>query len=188
MRDYVGSDNLENCVSAQFVPDRFNNANSALYLNNGYCAIPTDVYFLGGDFTFSAWIKVINFPSWSCPFDCGNTAYQDNVVFWLTPGNIYLEIYDNGVDNNIIGNTPLTLNQWDFLVGVLSGTNLIIYVNGVEMATNPSAHDPLDISRTHCYIGYCNSGNGNIYAYMDEIRLYTRALSPSEIVTLMNIP
>ena len=53
--------NLTIKLNGSFAPDRFGNANSALYLNNGYAMAPPGIYFdctIG--FTVMTWIKVIS--------------------------------------------------------------------------------------------------------------------------------
>ncbi len=54
--DIVGGADLYNGVSYSLTTDRFGNANSAIYLNNGYLQVPTGVYF-SGDFTVNCEIR-----------------------------------------------------------------------------------------------------------------------------------
>ena len=53
--------------------------NSYLWLNEGYVTVPPGVYF-NGDFTVSAWIKVIKFGGYQRVFDFGNGPNKENVM------------------------------------------------------------------------------------------------------------
>jgi hypothetical protein len=53
--DYIGQAHVSSLINASFVSDRFGNPKAALYLNNGYAAVPPGVYF-NSTFTITAWV------------------------------------------------------------------------------------------------------------------------------------
>lgn len=78
-------------------------------------------------------------------------------------------------------------NQWYSLVATFDGSNFKIYVNGVLKTSNPST-SPVAIgtSTDSIVLGYntWNAGAGYPYPFkgaMDDIRLYNRVLTTSEI-------
>jgi hypothetical protein len=55
LSDVVAGANLFGRLNYSFIYDRFGNANSAIYFNNGYLQGPPGVYF-SGYFTDTVWI------------------------------------------------------------------------------------------------------------------------------------
>jgi hypothetical protein len=122
---------------------------------------------------------------WSLNFNqSGSGAFRSGFVafYWFTGSNAY--------NLNAGGAQSLFVGSWNHIAvtydGTVTGTNL--YVNSV--ATNQSTHTPTAITYASnpLYLGYdTNSGNGQWYwGKMDEIRIYNRSLSASEILTLYN--
>ncbi len=85
------------------------------------------------------------------------------------------------------GNAPL--NEWQHLVGTFDGSSAKLFVNGVEICSKtltgaiPMSESPFLIS------GYIN-GNGQIIdeitGKIDDVRIYNRALSATEIQEVYN--
>jgi hypothetical protein len=79
----------------------------------------------------------------------------------------------------------LALNTWTHLAATYDGTTLRLYINGTQVGTRAAA-GPLLTSSGVLRLG----GNGIWGEYfkgrLDEIRIYNRALSPSEIQADMN--
>lgn len=80
----------------------------------------------------------------------------------------------------------ITAQQWNHVVGLYDGTNVRIFVNGVEGAADSYAGEITD-SQSPVTIGKLEgSGAYNIVGKVDEVRIYNRALSLSEIQALAN--
>lgn len=86
----------------------------------------------------------------------------------------------------------LTLNQWQFVCGTYSEANgPRVYRNGVEVtyslrtvgagATTSDAGNKL-------YIGNRSTNDKGWDGWIDEVRIYNRALTPSELLNIMNVP
>jgi hypothetical protein len=72
---------------------------------------------------------------------------------------------------------------WHHLAGVISTAGMKIYFDGTEIGTNPDGTDIAYPLGTSLFAGRHGSG-GTGYSfngYMDEVRIYTRALSVTEI-------
>jgi sulfatase modifying factor 1 len=160
----------------------FNFDGSGDYINIG------DELDMGtADFTLSAWVNgdpTMN--QWGRVFDKGYaSAYSlhrrgsDNHIGFemLNSGNFF------GTD------TPLIDNTWHHVALVKSGTTVTVYADGDAESSNTvsgaSQNNALPL-----LIGY-NPGEGTQGYWkglLDELRIYDRALSPSEIALLAENP
>jgi len=87
---------------------------------------------------------------------------------------------------NAMGTTALPLNTWSHIAGTYDGTTLRVYVNGV-LATSQAQTGTISASTGPLMIGGNNEGEywaGRI----DEVRIYNRALSQSEIQSDLSTP
>ena len=172
--------------------DRFGNAGQALQFNgtNGYIDVPDGVYFTGGDFTVSAWVRVAAYNSWSRLFDFGNGAQSNNVILSVsntTTGKPAGDIYVGAASGGLVGsNTALALNTWQLLTYTYTNNIGTIYINGVQMAQGVQG-TPANINRTINYIGRSNwSSDAYANARYDDFRIYNRIISTQEIQSLYN--
>jgi predicted Zn-dependent protease len=185
--------------SAAFTTGANGAANTALSLNgtSQYVSLGHPaLYDLGGnDFTFSVWFQT---PVTGAPqqlFSCDDAAGRQFIfdIDDLSPGTItaYLQ---NG--SAVVGyRTPnvLSANTWYHAVLVRHGNApgaLTLYLNGVAMPTFAAFQNDfpftmgatsseVDIGR-RTYAGYQQYFDGSI----SGMRVYTRALSASEVATL----
>jgi hypothetical protein len=90
-------------------------------------------------------------------------------------------------DGNASSPTALPLNAWSHLAATYDGSMLRLFVNGVQVAS-AAYTGSLSTSTNPLRIGG-NSGFGEYFAgVIDEVRIYYRALTPSEIAADMTIP
>jgi hypothetical protein len=78
----------------------------------------------------------------------------------------------------------IQVNQWTHMVGVNQSGSITFYLNGVPQTVTPApfvSHDS-----NYLYIGRNSAGSGPLVGSLDEIRIYNRALSPSEVLDLYN--
>ncbi len=147
---------------------------------NDFVHLPNVTYAPGtGDFTASVWIRPTNTNT--------EVVFATDLVngnnFWL--GKSSTGAFSiNGI---LLSAGSLTLNKWHHLVGVRRAGNMYIYVNGVEVG-GPVASAGT-ITTTNYTIGVFNSAAPEFqYAgTADDVRLYSRALSASEIGLLYNL-
>jgi len=185
LSDAVGEANLFEGVNYSFVPDRFCSAKSAIYFNGGYLQVPNGVYF-SGDFTFTAWVYLKSYQSWSRFFEFGNGLGSDNVIFAMVYSTSQLiGLTFDGSSQSYIetssSTTIINLYEWNFISFVLSNLTGYIYVNGDQVA-NGILNVPNNITRTKNYIGKSYSPLGsNADAIYDELKIYQDALSSIDI-------
>jgi len=125
-----------------------------------------------------------------------NGAWRD--VIYKGNDNYYLEADSTGIkpvaggtfggsNGNAIGTGALTVNTWAHLAGTYDGATLRLYVNGVQVSS---------VAKTGAITASTNAlqiGGDSIYGQyfpgtIDEIRIYNRALSATEIQSDMNTP
>jgi glucose/arabinose dehydrogenase len=88
-----------------------------------------------------------------------------------------------------VGTGGAPLNQWVHLAGVYDGSRMTLYVNGVERASGPKAGNLLTSLRPVLVGANANStpplaASQYLKGRVDDVRLYTRALSASEVAEL----
>ncbi|MFX1536458.1 MAG: LamG domain-containing protein [Promethearchaeota archaeon] len=142
--------------------------------------------------------SAITIEAWVYVYGANKDQYQELVAKWhKNDGNAFaylLELRPDGrtvqFQPNIAGvgirsavsSTFINFNEWIFIVGTYDGSTIRVYVNGVETGSNSvsgsiaQSDAPLIIG-AHNHTLHKNVLNGKI----DEIRIYNRALSVSEI-------
>jgi len=101
---------------------------------------------------------------------------------WLlysnSAGAVYFGIGQGAVQSNAISaNSVVVLEQWFFLAGTYDGANVKVYMNGSLVATTAKASATLD------NVGAVDISK-NLNGYMDDVRIYSRALTAGEILQL----
>ncbi len=90
------------------------------------------------------------------------------------------------------GTTQLSLGVWYHVVGVIRGaTDMDIYINGRnDGGTYFGSGGSIKYSDSPGYIGQCGYGYSGYFfpGYIDEVRIYNRALSAAEIESLYDYP
>lgn len=149
--------------------------------SNDYINIPSAVSLNPQKITMEAWVYPTGYSS------SGNIIkkrYTEQYIlrFYGTTGQIQGYVYVNGGWRYCTTNTAVKagLNQWSHIVSTYDGNKIKVYVNGVQGCS-------------FSYTGNINSGNSDLWlgAYsataelfkgmIDEVRIYGRALSLTEI-------
>jgi hypothetical protein len=184
LSDVVGEADLFGGSSYSFTCDRFGSQNSAIYFNKGYLQVPNGVYF-SGDFTFTAWIYLKSYQSWSKIFDFGNGRMNNNVYLGMsgTSSNMMAVIYNgSSYANGMLDTLPIiSLNRWYFISFISNSRTGYVFVNGNQVKTG-TLNVPNNIIRTSNFIGYGNWGDPFADAIFDELKIYQGAISSNEIM------
>ena len=91
-------------------------------------------------------------------------------------------IYDLDVYN--LSDVYLPTNAWTMLTLVINGSDMILYVNGTAVATAPQATTVKDLDVDALKIGSSFWNPPSLNAIIDNANMWTRELSPSEIMDL----
>jgi hypothetical protein len=95
---------------------------------------------------------------------------------------------DGDNQTNIVADNVIPTGEWTHAAGVWDGSFMYLYVNGAEAATPVAKSGVLDADGNDLTIGsHLNSpANRRFDGEIDDVRLYNRALSASEINALYN--
>ena len=181
LTDEVGGFTLLNGGAAvSFVPGQMGNAvdlnGSTQYLRNA-----SFTPALTGPVTVEAWVRpdVIG-TNQRYVFLKGEAAF-DWRLFIAPSGVVTFQFTSTAAAaRTVTGTTVLAAGQWYHLVGTWDGTNLKIYVNGVENGTaNHAGSTPRD-SDNAIRIGLASAPN-YFDGLGDEVAVYATALTPDQI-------
>jgi hypothetical protein len=128
-----------------------------------------------------AWIKMTNVASGTRQTILG---YHDDGVglrFYALSGSLYFQQFTTGAS----GTFPSDISgQWTHVAGTFDGTTWRVYVNGSLVGTATGNPTAFAAGKFWC-IGRKPSQESNYFdGEIDEVRIYKRALSASEIVSL----
>ncbi len=176
--DASGYNNHGTVSGATYTTDYNCNANSALSVNakTNYMTVPA---FNSSNISVSLWYYFSGTNNDWNTLLCRNGGSYHHLL--IEPTTNQIGFYNN---NFYSSGYALTPNNWYHLVVVKEGTNSKLYVNGVlkqnsDLSFNNSSY-PLSI------IGNYGSSNSNQGALgkLDEIRVYNKALTQSEVTAL----
>jgi len=208
--DSSGLGNDGTGYNLQAVTDRFGNQNAAYHFDgqSSYVSIKDNVYvrLYATDFTQSAWVKLDDY----------NASYGSVVLGKRLPGvadagyTFSIGGYTSsagfptagithfgpggGSVNNALSINAIPVDQWHMLTCVYSyqSKTLSIYIDGALDSTTPNISAPNASVGAKIYIGRDDptlDDNGYfIYGALDDIRVYSRALSAKEIQKLYTLP
>jgi hypothetical protein len=164
----------------------FNGTNSLVTVNDA------PVLNLTNGMTIEAWVYRMwsNANTWQTVIfkeqpEMESFALQGTDPNVYSPPSAYINT--GGLDATVYGGGFMHMNQWEFLAATYDGSQLALYVNGKKVQTAPmtgniaETNDPLHIGGNALWGEF-------LKGMIDEVRIYSRALSQSEIVTDMNTP
>ena len=163
------------------------------------CGNPSSLQITGNTITLSAWIHTPE----TVP------ANGDRLIVKEMSGNndpyVAYVLYRNnstatfwfGVSTGVAGSfnqvgntTALVANQWYHVVGVYNGTDLRLYLNGALDSTPVAETDNIGSTAESVVLGADTAPNPDVEhlnGKLDDVRVYNRALSASEVSSLYNL-
>jgi arabinan endo-1,5-alpha-L-arabinosidase len=145
--------------------------------------------------TFATWVKWNGGAAWQRIFDFGAGTNQ---YLFLTPSSsaatMRFAITTNGNaaghEQQINASAPLPTNTWCHVAVTLNGTNGILYLDGVAIASNMNLTiRPWQVLATSNYIGKSQyPADPGFGGCISSFRIFSRALSATEISNLAATP
>jgi hypothetical protein len=128
-------------------------------------------------FSMMAWVRADNITPDKSFFgqtglvELGIDTASNQIDFWTSGGG------------SVSANTQLPISKWSHIAAVGDGLGLKIFVNGVEVATGGSVTATYGANSSIFKIGEgVLTASGNYFdGRFDDVRVYSRALCPSEI-------
>ena len=142
------------------------------------------VYQFTGPFTLSAWVNTVSKGTILTMQNDGINGYNLGIVYGGMRFCVYADATENCVGG---GNYPLSSPTWTYFTAVFDGSNISIYTNGILLQSRNAAAPTA--STGPLVIGSAQRGGdySNFTGSIDDIRIYSRALSASEIASFYNV-
>ncbi len=150
---------------------------------NDYVDIPNNVISTGSDMTIEAWFITKNntIEQNILSNNNGGIGRFDFKATSINNGNAYLFIFIGNTSNFLFYGTHIISNNvWNHAVAVRSNSYWFLYLNGSLDNSSVLTLNTIDISKD-LQIGGNPSLAGYFNGSIDEVRIYNRALSASEI-------
>jgi hypothetical protein len=169
------------------VPGRFGQGLSFDGVNDWVTVADADSLDITTGMTLEAWVRPSVVTGWR------------TVLMKEAPGGLSYGIYGNndtnrpsvnvhaagGAEQDLRGTATLSTTAWTHIASSYDGTTLRFYVNGVQVATRAFS-GALAVTTQPLRIGGNNVWSEWFNGLIDEVRVYNRALSATEVQTDMN--
>jgi len=189
--DSSGSSMNGTLVNAPTLATGQNGASNSAYNFNGvnqHITFPSGFANFSGGLTFSVWANPTTSGNFARFFDFGTGSASNNIVFNRNGTSTAIQfIVVNGASTVAVLSIPNVIDNgaWNQYVVTMTSTGIIvIYKNGSSIGSG-SGTLPVNVTRTINYIARSNWVADAFYTgSMDDVRIYNRALSATEISQL----
>lgn len=138
--------------------------------------------------TLAAWIKTDG-GGYAQPRIVTKSVYQIGLSDTSLNPQIFFDIQP--ITPGVVQSAPISLseNDWIFVAATYDGSSMLLYTNGV-LAASASNPGNIGVNSNGVGIGSGIAAGGTDYfkGYIDGVRIYNRALSPTEIQQLYTTP
>lgn len=158
-----------------------------------YVSLPAGVVNGLNDFTIATWVKLTALSTWARLFDFGSNTTTNMFLVPSSGSTIRFAITTggSGAEQRINGATTLPSAVWKHVAVTLSGSTGTLYVDGAQVGQNTAMTlKPSSLGNTsNNWLGRSQySGDAYLNGQLDQFRIYSRALSASEILALFQTP
>jgi len=158
--------------------------------DNDYVSLPSSAMAAGrSELTLCMWVNPDTWVSGDTIYD----EYASSNYWQFTLANAAFRTRDSstgttGSRDNDLSMSSLSTSTWQHIALVYSssGNNKQIYIDGVSDTSTSTSVDTLTSSRDGVGLGYACDGN-HFDGLIDDVRLYSRALSANEIALLAGL-
>ncbi|MGB1316879.1 MAG: LamG-like jellyroll fold domain-containing protein, partial [Flavobacteriales bacterium] len=196
--DASGNNNNGTANNITYTNDRFGNTSSAAVFNgtNAYIAPPNSM-LSSAAVSVSIWIKTANnnrpiLGQQSRAYPSGGNTHVP-VLYLRNNGQLNAGFWTGSQRNLNTSTTNLANSQWHHIVISADGSGQDIYIDGVNTRTNGNARQNLNMiysaigaARTSSWPGITAGTMRYFSGEMDDVRVYNRTLTSSEVTTLFN--
>jgi chitodextrinase len=131
--------------------------------------------------TLEAWVKPDVLDTWESLLFKETTNNDVYSLYASTDaGAPQAQIFTAGASQPVTGPSALPLNAWSYVTATYDGSNIRLYVNGTQVASVPQT-GPISTSNGVLHMGTNSVFHEYYTGEMDEVRIYNRALSATEI-------
>ncbi|MCI0347851.1 MAG: Ig-like domain-containing protein, partial [Acidobacteriales bacterium] len=189
--DFSGNSNNGTLTNgATWATGKFGNGVNFDGINDNVTVANSTSLSLGNTGTVEAWVRLTSVGRWNAIIAKGsdNNDRLHNYGIEVTNTNRFLCVLGNGTTfRTLTSTTVATAAQFYHVACVWNGTNLQVYVNGVQDASVAQNLTPA-ANTAPVTIGQFGGSSDNLAGIVDEVRIYSRALSAAEVAADMNNP
>ncbi|MGW0802631.1 LamG-like jellyroll fold domain-containing protein [Nonomuraea sp. NPDC002799] len=138
--------------------------------------------------TFSAWVQPAAVDGWRTVLAKENASGLSYGLYASYGGDPLGWLENATTLKTVVGDDPLSLNQWSHLAVTYNGTIITLYLNGTQIDQTPMTGNLADTG------GVLRLGGNNLLddeyysGLIDDVRIYNRVQTATEIQTDMNTP
>ena len=182
------NNNHGDVYGATLAPDRFGLNNRAYHFDgtNGYISIPhSSTLDMQDSLSFSVWVKPETLSETRMIFGKSNYTTATNYLLRIKP-NGYLQWEYNGYTDT--DSVPLQLNTWHHIVVMACGPGQIkrVYIDNQLIKETISTSGPFGLVTNPLTIGARSISGEYFNGTIDDIRMYNKVLTVTEIDALFN--
>ncbi|PLX21290.1 hypothetical protein C0584_03125 [Candidatus Parcubacteria bacterium] len=137
---------------------------------------------ISSEITLSAWVRPGDEDATNRVISKNDDAYELTVNADETV-SFGINTWYGDADKTITSDIALIQGEWSHIVGIFDGDNLAVYVNNVSKVED-TAESSITLNNDELFIGRRLSAGREFSGRIDEVRIYNRALSSSELGTL----
>lgn len=202
--DMVGTNNGI-VRGATLAPDRFGNANAAYCYNgvNNHINLGTSTTLKTTTMSISLWAKINSYSNTAVAYSnqpfittrSRNTTgnYEAYFMGMYKPTSVLdaATTATSGTQNAILSTVTASIGVWNHLVYMFRSDSTWLYINGVFQQKVYKGFVSGYLAGDSVLLGYVGSGPSTysrLNGCLDDIRIYNRLLTPTEITTLYTEP
>jgi hypothetical protein len=139
--------------------------------------------------TIEAWVNPFGLGGWNTILMKEGTGSQFGYALYANDNSPWpaVTVQIANVDRSAVGTTAIPLNTWSHVAATYDGTTLRLYVNGVQVGSRAQT-GTLRTTTGPLRLGGNDLWGEYFHGIMDDVRIYNRALTQTEIQTDMNTP
>lgn len=140
-----------------------------------------------GDMTMCAWVYMSSFPGYHNALQKGTSYPNPYGLVVGTSAEQYLTSGNGSGQDYALSTNPVPTSTWCCIVGVRSGTDLTLYLDGTANGTTTIGVTPTDAGDA-LVLGNRTDYAVPFYGSLSSLRVWSRALSGAEILALAADP
>ncbi len=140
---------------------------------------------VGDNLTLAAWVKPHSFEIGPIVKKIRRThGYRINLT---GTGAVHFLLRRYGQSKEVISTTRVPLNKWTHVAARFDGSQMRIFINGtIDTATIAATNADAPLATTAPVLIGGDPSRHDFHGYLDDVSIYNRALSDSEIADLVN--
>ena len=161
---------------------------------NDYISLP-NLDVAGAGITMTAWVRFSSFPASSDQRILSKaTSFQEQGHYWMlsqtlasSNSRLRFRLKTGSVTSTLIASSGnLAANTWYHVAATYDGAAMRLYLNGVEVGSMAKSGSVATSSTTPVSIGRNPDGSNFLSGAVDDVRIYNRGLSATDIAAAMN--